>query len=1319
MLCLRTSLPRSSDQGREGQALIRKYASFDATVLDAYKVPRNPSSRALKKAAHRIHFDYEPRPGYLYVRSRMISSRCNDNHDEFPAEEIKQAYATFIGKPVFVNHHNEDHRRARGVIIDAALHEDRNPDGSPDTWVEGLMEIDAKTFPKLAKAILAGEVDRTSMGTDVALSVCSACGNKATSPAEYCQHIPAMKGRRIFRVNAATGKREGHLVREICHGLKFFENSLLVEEPADPTAYFTGVDDRGLKTASRKTAEVEVHPQAACPSCGQKNFRTLTHDFDTPEGRALADRYNLPHHVETSQAICDNCGDVFDASKSMQANIDNRRADEMNRDQYVHERNQGDELYGNFTDKFTKPLIDWGETGEEQYAAERGGSQKINPRTQRPVSREQQQLLVEHSSPFKLPEGPMDPRKLSRLAQRLCAPPVDLGGAEVHQRPRTAAKEAAGPKWDPPSEHPFYQAHPVSHENVLSAYDEATPDMKKQGERWYPDAHIVAKALGKGDAALGAGVLAAYSPKSSWPVNLFNAAHSIERGKAVGPGEGFTAMGQHQRTAQKMIDGEHHSKVLKSPKISDFAHLIEHGGDDDPAKSRVVVDRHALSVAAGHRMNDDDLAHAPMANRHYYEHAADQFRAAAAIASHREGRFIPPHEMQATTWLVQQKRNQAEDEGQAFGGKGRISRDRNAWNRWDEYQRERHPGMDQTMHTRNPHAEATIKTGFGETKAPPQVDTLRAEECPVCGEDEVYDGERCPVCGFIAPPDVFRDPDLDIAKQIDLRQDRNTDDDGEVDLAPGQVNPNEPGGGLVDPSMMGGDETQMASDQLYHPDQVDPNGVPAGPGVQDPAAVDSGLMNQQAPGQPMDPNAPAPGTPDDGVPDLFCPACGSSFDAGAPLTVTTDPAQPTSTGLTEGSPCPNCGQATLISASELSENALGLPEPGTEPEHDDLADPDSVGEDGQAPGDEDGGAPPFGQDEDAGEEEPGPDEEEAPPGQEPDEGDQEDEDSSDDEDEDEAVPNPPNTKKGQNSRVAGHGQQTPRKEVAVPNPGNAKAASLQALAARLEQVEGQLSAALHRTATLELQNTYLARVAGLAPEMDAIRRTADLGNPASPVPDPPSQPAPESTEQALAPATEDDVRRPGETPGSVNHVPAEQVDVPMQPGVSLPTAPANDLIDVTAPTQGTETHIPNEQTRIETDVRVGDPMNPEIAFPWNPNMGGPDQQDAMTGGQRTGARTMAAMRLGRLRVQAGLAKGDELAVGASIEGDTTMSDQMINHEIATLSKVAKTASRQRPAGLVPRTASRERTMPSLAAGGAQVSTAPVGGDLDEATDLFV
>lgn len=253
-----------------------KYASFE--VLSAVQIGgrgRTAQHIRFRREAHRAAFEYDPKPGYLYVRSRAISSRCNDNFDEFPAEEIKVAYRTFVGKPVFVNHVNDNHRRARGVIIDAALHEDTNPDGSPDTWCEVLMEVDAVKFPKLAEAIIKKHIERTSMGTDVAYSVCSFCGNRASTPLEYCAHIPKLKGKRIYRTTA-SGDKEGILVREICHGLSFFENSLLVEEPADPTAYFLGVDDRGvtghISTAAalvREAWDESEHPRGQPTNRGQ------------------------------------------------------------------------------------------------------------------------------------------------------------------------------------------------------------------------------------------------------------------------------------------------------------------------------------------------------------------------------------------------------------------------------------------------------------------------------------------------------------------------------------------------------------------------------------------------------------------------------------------------------------------------------------------------------------------------------------------------------------------------------------------------------------------------------------------------------------------------------------------------------------------------------------------------------------------------------------------------------------------------------------------------------------------------------------------
>lgn len=300
----------------------RKWATFDPS-------PGWLPSHTLVKGAHRHEFEYEPRPGYLYVRSRAISSRCNDNYDEFPANEIKLAYRTFIGRPVFVNHNNSDHRRARGVIVDATLHEDALPDGGPDTWVEVLMEVDANKFPKLCKAIIDGHIDRTSMGTDVAYSECSACGNRAETPADYCKHIPAMKGK-LFRRATANGV-VSEPIREICYGLGFFENSLLVEEPADPTAFTLGVDTRGLAgmqlVATRGNAQALV-PSVGCPVCrGQRSWGKVGgHDLPCGNcgglGWAMAkvkiavrrvgvDEIKVPDAVDTMrEEECPVCGEA-------------------------------------------------------------------------------------------------------------------------------------------------------------------------------------------------------------------------------------------------------------------------------------------------------------------------------------------------------------------------------------------------------------------------------------------------------------------------------------------------------------------------------------------------------------------------------------------------------------------------------------------------------------------------------------------------------------------------------------------------------------------------------------------------------------------------------------------------------------------------------------------------------------------------------------------------------------------------------------------------------------------------------------------------
>lgn len=281
------------------------------------------------------------------------------------------------------------------------------------------------------------------------------------------------------------------------------------------------------------------------------------------------------------------------------------------------------------------------------------------------------------------------------------------------------------------------------------------------------------------------------------------------------------------------------------------------------------------------------------------------------------------------------------------------------------------------------------------------------------------------------------------------------------------------------------------------------------------------------------------------------------------------------------------------------------------------------------------------------------------------------------------------------------------------------------------------------TAALDVagqQLHYLATLAGVSGEFDAIKRQgakkiADIMNPAEPIPDPPGGAPTETTEQAEAPETFDDPRNPGLTPGSTNGVPAQQTDSPLNPGVTLPTNPYSQLVDPTQPVEGTQTHVPLDQTKIETDVRVGDPMAnagapQSFAFP----LTGPFAQDGAASanqvtspGYQNQGRTMASLRLAKLRKSAGLIDGDkdEYLVATDIERTAALTDQMIEHEIGTLEAISKQAAKapaKRPAG-GPLPKQGQRRVPSLAGTPAQqpMSTTAAGAGFDDgdASDLFL
>jgi 8-oxo-dGTP pyrophosphatase MutT (NUDIX family) len=969
---------------------LTKYAS--AQVLSAELAGSN-QHRTLR-TAHRYAFNYSPEPGYLYVRSRMISSRTNDNYDDFPASEIKKAYKTFIGKPVFVNHHNDDHRRARGVIIDAAIHEDTNPDGTPDTWVEGLMMVDAIRFPILAKAILAGHIDRTSMGTDVAYSVCTACGNKAYTPIDYCAHIPKMKGQRIYRTTA-SGQKVGVLVAETCYGLKFFENSLLVEDPADPTAFVLGVDDSGVRsmgmsmTAAIEKEELDEPTVAGVavkakdtgrllmlqrsindesdPAAGMwempgghaedgenlfnagvrewqeetghvfpvgdpggvwdspngiyRGFLWIVpsedsvpiHDTnekvhinpDDPDGddtEALAwwDPEHLPFNPSVREEVRKGSDwDILGASKPKKATIKVKssakpkivyvslphenpaKAHEiLTRAHRKHVTSKDADLDPGIINKLRSDggfsvNIDTQQEPHDGYMVSIGTGQKYSGIASLTPER-MQQFVDQHHSILSNPshflgawldtdtgDVWLDVSERLSSEQAALARAKELGelaifdvkngrsiyvdktaslhvaeteeekrkrqahsqaqsnghsmswrrggygfmgicgncGSECHTSPTTTTGSAtntpcpapsttttakimgisteAAPRYSDPADHPWFQANPVDHNNIIDHFDRATPQDLDQGGSWYSGAHAATKLFAQASGLSNnqvAGLIANYSPNTAWPTNLLNTASAIDKGEGVGgEGSGFFATDRQRQNANKIMAGSDYKDILKGPKIRDFAHLIEHGGDEDPSQTHAVIDRHAMSVATGRRLTDDELDSAPISTPHYYNHVVAQYKKAADVLSEREGRAISPHQVQATTWLVRQRENALADAAHVGNlEKGRTTRNLNAGAKWNDYAQERYP----TLVTPGWHSGSLNKEAYGETIAPADVDTLRDEGCPVCGEDDSFNGAECVVCGYVAPPKQFQDPDVSAAQENDIRQDTQDQIDG-------------------------------------------------------------------------------------------------------------------------------------------------------------------------------------------------------------------------------------------------------------------------------------------------------------------------------------------------------------------------------------------------------------------------------------------------------------------------------------------------------------------------------------------------------------
>lgn len=282
------------------------------------------------------------------------------------------------------------------------------------------------------------------------------------------------------------------------------------------------------------------------------------------------------------------------------------------------------------------------------------------------------------------------------------------------------------------------------------------------------------------------------------------------------------------------------------------------------------------------------------------------------------------------------------------------------------------------------------------------------------------------------------------------------------------------------------------------------------------------------------------------------------------------------------------------------------------------------------------------------------------------------------------------------------------------------------LASVLQIVKDQQGQIARLTAGLQ----YLSRYAGIEPRVASAMGLrlvqADVQNPAQPIPEPPAVPPTQTTQEVNTPEAFADVQAPGLVPGSTQDVAADVTTTNYTPGEDVPASAVKRLVDVTAPVDGTQTQRPLNETKTETDVRVGDPMNPQTAFPTQPWMApqrttGSVQKTPQEVADDAALRTMASIRLARLQMRAGIATASEgsvspdFEIAGKIEKDATLSIQDIENQIATLDAVVKkqaSTDASRNQRLVPKSASG-RQAPSMVGGGS------AGAVDDDAEGLFM
>ena len=153
----------------------------------------------------------------------------NDNNDSWTVADLMKDHGTFKTATTFVEHVQEL-EKAKGKCIDVIARR------MEDTvLIDVLFSVDRRHVDLVAN-IENGIINAVSMGCSTGSTICSVCGNVASDPEKYCDHIKAGNKGRTYSCTDGKLRKSA----EICKDNTFFDVSL-VANPAFIGAVFRRV----------------------------------------------------------------------------------------------------------------------------------------------------------------------------------------------------------------------------------------------------------------------------------------------------------------------------------------------------------------------------------------------------------------------------------------------------------------------------------------------------------------------------------------------------------------------------------------------------------------------------------------------------------------------------------------------------------------------------------------------------------------------------------------------------------------------------------------------------------------------------------------------------------------------------------------------------------------------------------------------------------------------------------------------------------------------------------------------------------------------